>query len=79
LVLYFAYLIQDKNWCKNIICIPPEKERVEYYDRYTGSVCFASGISVESAVLGDGHTICAGDVVWAQDGQLSTWPAKVFF
>jgi hypothetical protein len=32
---------------------------------------------VESALLPDGHTICVGDVVWAQDGQHTSWPAKV--
>ena len=35
------------------------------------------GISVESAQLSDGHTMCVGDVVWARVDNDPWWPGKI--
>ena len=35
------------------------------------------GISVESALLSDGHTMCVGDVVWGKAEGNPWWPGKV--
>lgn len=35
------------------------------------------GISVESALLSDGHTMCVGDVVWGKADGNPWWPGKV--
>lgn len=77
----------DQTPCSSTDCMVPaaadhvdndyDCDEFQEVDNTIDSVGDRPGLTVESAQLVNGHTLCVGDVVWAKVESNPWWPAKV--